>query len=69
MPNETLNAASKSLLSFLRTRTGFLGLGPTYGQIILNHVIEYGAQRHEEKRVVQEAEKILEEINFRNRMF
>jgi hypothetical protein len=66
---ELLKAGSKSLVAFLRTPTGFLGFGPTYGQIILNSVIAYANQKSDERRVVQEAEKILAEVNFRNKMF
>lgn len=67
--NELLKTSQEKTISFLRTRTGFLGLGPSYGQIMLCHVLEYGRQKFEEHTVVREAEKILDEINKRERMF
>jgi hypothetical protein len=65
--NDSLKTGGDNLVSFLRTRTGFLGLGPTYGQIILGTALELMFRRYEEKTVVHGAEKMLAEINERNR--
>ena len=67
--NELLKDCRDGLLALLNTRTGFLGLGPTYGELIASAVISYGIPRNQEKSVVKEAEKILDDINARNRMF
>lgn len=66
--NESLKNGASVVSAFLKTRTGFLGLGPSYGEIILVSIVAYGARRFEERSVVKEAENILAEINDRNRM-
>ena len=63
-----LKPCGDNLVSFLRTRTGFLGLGPTYGQIIVGTALEMVMRRYEEKSVVRGAEQMLDEINRRERM-
>ena len=67
--NPLLKSTGSNLTSFLRTRTGFLGLGPTHGQIILWTALDLVMRRFEEKSVVRGAEKMLNEINERNRTF
>lgn len=66
--NDSLKTGGDGLVSFLRTRTGFLGFGPTYGQIIVGTALELLFRKYEEKSVVHGAEKMLAEINERNRM-
>lgn len=66
--DESLKIGAKTVSTFLKTRTGFLGFGPTYGEIILSAVIVYASQRFGERSVVKEAENILAEINERNKM-
>lgn len=67
--DDSLNLYLKITTDFLKKRTGFLGLGPSYGEIILYSLVGYVSQRFSERSVVREAEKILEEINERNKMF
>lgn len=62
-----LKSGLRNLSALLQQRTGFLGLGPTYGEIILNALVRYASERNQEKFVVREAENILTEINNRNR--
>lgn len=64
--DDSLKQIAKATSSFLTTRTGFLGLGPTYGEIIFASVLTYFGQRSEERSVVREAENILAEVNERN---
>jgi hypothetical protein len=64
--DESLKIVTKNVHAFLQTRTGIFGWGPTYGQIILCHVVDYAMRRYEERGIVREAEKVLEEINTRN---
>ncbi len=64
--DSSLTKIAKAASSFLTTRTGFLGLGPTYAEIIATYALAYLAQRQEERSVVREAENILAEINERN---
>ena len=66
--DDSLKITAEAVSKFLKTRTGFLGFGPTYGEIILTAVIAYGTRRFQERSVVQEAENILAEINERNKM-
>jgi len=69
MKSVLLKDCRDCLIALLTTRTGFLGFGPTYGELIASAVISYGIRRNQEKSVVREAEKILADINARNRMF
>lgn len=69
MNDDLLKSGVDSLRSFLNTRTGFLGLGPTYGQILAGAAVAYLFRRYEEREVVKEAERVLEEVNERNRGF
>jgi hypothetical protein len=64
-----LRTSGDRLVSVLRTRTGFLGLGPTYGQLIAGAVLEYVFKRYEERGVVRGAEQMLDEINKRQQRF
>lgn len=61
--------AAVYLKRVLTTRTGFLGLGPTYGEIIIASVIEALFRKHQGRSVVKEAEKIIHDINERNTKF
>ena len=67
--HDSLETGKKAVFSFLKTRTGFLGLGPTNGEIIATAIVGYFMTRHQEKTVVKEAENILAEINERNKGF
>jgi hypothetical protein len=67
--NPLLKTLGVSVKAFLNTRTGFLGLGPTYGEVIVAHLVRWGSMRLDERSVVHEAEKILQEIDERNRSF
>lgn len=64
----SLKTCGDSLVSLLRTRTGFLGLGPTYGQIIIGAALEIAMRRYEEKSVVRGAEQMLDEIDKHQKM-
>jgi hypothetical protein len=67
--NPLLKSAGSHLASFLRTRTGFLGLGPTYGEIAVDTALDMVMRRFEEKSVVRGAEQMLKQIDERNRSF
>lgn len=54
---------------WLKTRTGFLGLGPTNGEIIVASLLGALFQKYQERGVVKEAEKIIHDINERNAKF
>lgn len=65
---DLLTSGARSLGTLLQTRTGFLGFGPTYGEIVLGALIAYTIRRAGEREVVREAENILAEIDKRNKM-
>lgn len=67
--DDSLKKGARVVSKFLNTRTGFFGFGPSYGRIILVYTIDYLGRRYGERSVVQEAEKILAEIDERNKMF
>ena len=66
--NGLLKTGGESLRAFLRTRTGFLGLGPTYGEILAGYLLNGVLTKFEERSVVRGAEKFLAEINERDKM-
>jgi hypothetical protein len=65
--HESLNIGARKILSVLNTRTGFLGLGPTYGEIAIAALLGHLMEKHNERSVVRGAEKMLAEIDERNK--
>lgn len=61
--NPLIEDSARALVKLMRTRTGFLGLGPTYGQILIGTILTVAIERHHEKSVVRGAEQYLAEVD------
>lgn len=66
MSNES-NIGESPIATLLKTRTGFLGLGPSYGEILVWTVVDVVTQKLQARSVIKGAEKFLAEVNSRNR--